>query len=122
MLDASVPNDHCQPLQEPCSSRHKGRQPHGVTELESSVAQNLERKVETLGHLALILGGLRAEAEHLVSKVQKFLIVIAKVAGLRRTATGAGDCVPIVGKRFSWHPSHGIAIDDSPKAPVTLQG
>src|ERR1700694_1132076 len=58
--------------------------------------------MEALGHLALILGGLRTQAEHLYPKLQEFLIVIAKVAGLRCAATGAGNRVPILGEGFSW--------------------
>src|SRR6185369_7814517 len=109
------PNDNRQPLQEPGSIHNESGQSHGATELESSVAQNLERKLQAIGHLALILGGLCAEANHLCLQFHKYLIVIAKVAGLRRTATGAGDGVPIFRKRLSRDASHGIAVDDSPK-------
>jgi hypothetical protein len=69
MLDSPAGNDHRQAPEEPHAVHFEGRQTQGVTELKLSVAQDFERDAEAAGHLALVLGGLRAQAKHISAKL-----------------------------------------------------
>src|SRR5690348_14922542 len=101
MLDAPIPNDEREALQEPRALRLEGRQAQGIAKLELRIAQHGEGKVQAFAHLLLVGGGLRAQAENLGLQLGKLGMVVAKAARLRRTAARARDHVPALGKRFS---------------------
>src|SRR6266700_7365987 len=113
-LDDATPHDECQTLYQPHAPDFKSRKVQRLAEFEFRIAQQLEGQVQALRHLSLIVGRLRAEAEHVRPKLGQFSIMVPEPAGLRRASPSARDHVPAVRQRFPWHASHGIAVDDRP--------
>ena len=72
-----------------------GRQAERCRDPKAGVAQDLEGKMQALGHFALIVGRLCAQTEDLGAEIGKLAVLIAKRASLRRAAASTGYCVPI---------------------------
>src|SRR5262245_49841680 len=83
-LDASVPDGQGQALQVRYAAGDEGRQLQGALQGELPVADELERQLQPLGQLLLVVGGLRGEAEHLRSDLAEPGMKIAKALRLRR--------------------------------------
>ena len=70
------------------------RQPKSLSEGERAIAQQLERKVQSLGSLSLTLGGLSAQPKHLSFQRLQLTVVIAEGTRLRRATSRARDLIP----------------------------
>ena len=90
----AVPDDQGVPLEQGQAGSLEGRQAQGVGQLEGLVAQDREREVESLGHLLLVRGVLRREAEDAGAGRDERAMPVAIGAGLRRAAAGTGDRIP----------------------------
>ena len=64
VFDHTVTEKHRDAFHECHRTKREGRQPERMHHSEIGVGEHLERHVQTLHHLALILRGLRAHAEH----------------------------------------------------------
>src|SRR5438477_8352259 len=66
------------------------------------VADELERQVQSLAALAVLLRGLGREAEHAGARRLDLRVQVAEAARLRCATPGAGDRVPLRGHLLAW--------------------
>src|SRR5216684_1106716 len=112
LLDFSVRQHQCQPLEQPHAVEFKGRQAQRVGKSKIGIAEYFEWKMQARDHFLLILRGLRAETEDLCFQVAKLLIVIAERAALRCAPARAWDFVPIFRDRLSGRSRARVTIYD----------
>lgn len=94
MLDHAVGDNERQSLDQNHVFNFESRQIKRSRQAKLGIAQDLERQMESLRHLALIGARLRAQSENARAERGKFPIVVAKGASLRRAAAGTGNEVP----------------------------
>lgn len=92
--DPPVVDHERESLEERHPARLEGGQPERAGELERLVAQHGKGQVKALGHLALVVGRLRAERQHASAEIRELRVRVAERAGLRSASAGAGDLVP----------------------------
>src|SRR6185295_17703976 len=83
MDDPAAGDEQRQSLQQPDAFDLERRQTQPVGELKAGVAQQFERQMQPVRRLALVLGGLRAQAVDNGAESAEFRMAIAIGAGLR---------------------------------------
>ncbi len=116
MLDRPFADDQRQALDQGHAVDLEGRQPQGLGQGEIGVAQDAEGQMKALGHLALVVGVLRAEAEDGGALCPKLALMVAKCAGLRGTAPSTGDCIPPGRQRLPRPTGPRIGVDHRARA------
>src|SRR6185503_7279976 len=117
VFDMAVADDERQPLEQAHAVEAEGWQAERFGELELGIAEEIERKRQALGRLALIFGVLCAQAEDRRAETCQLLEVVAESARLGRAASRPGDLVPALRGRAVGQPGPGIQIDDGPSRP-----
>ncbi len=95
----------------------EGRQAQGAGQLEALVAQDPERQMEPLDHLALVGAVLRRKPEHPHPGGHQLRVAIAVRAGLRGAAACAWDRIPdgqAAGRILTGTAGPWIGKDDDP--------
>ena len=75
--------------------------------------------MKSVANLALVIGGLRAEAEDLRAKLSNLGVMVAERARLRSAASRTGNLVPVGGKRHTGTTSKWIGIEHRQPWPVS---
>jgi hypothetical protein len=112
--DPAVVDHKRESLQELHPSGLEGREAELSGQLQPLVAQHGERQMEALRHLALVGAVLGAEREDANAKLGELRMRVAKAAGLRRAAAGAGDRVPTGRQLLVGATGAGVAEEDGP--------
>ena len=75
--------------------------------------------MKSIDHLFLIFGGLNAQPQNLRAQSLELLVVIPKLATLRRATSCARDLIPAFWQCNIGLASHGITIEDQPTLDFT---
>lgn len=111
--DFAAGDDQGQTLNQGHVGNFKGWEAEGMRESQFSVAQEGERQVKSVRRLRLVGTGLSTQAKYLSgARLAKFLIVIAKGAGLWSAASGSWNEIPPIGRLLVGLPGAGITIDN----------
>lgn len=101
MLDRLIADDEGEALDEPLARDLKDWQPQRGRKLKGRVAQNFERQMEALRHLALIGCRLRAKAENRGAKTGEVFRMVTEpqLCGVQPRAPGmrsqpSGNAMP----------------------------
>jgi hypothetical protein len=80
--------------------------------MESLVGKKIERQVQSLVNLSLVVCGLRAKTENLSAKRTNLCVMVAEGAGLRRAAARARNLVPTGRQCYAGAAGHRIDVNN----------
>lgn len=97
------------------------RRKDGVKDMldRAGAADQREPFQEPLADFALLLARLGAQAENIRSHFQKFRVVIAKAARLRRATARTGNLIPAGRKRNAGTTSKRVSVNNRESPPFT---